>query len=64
MRRGIVQVLSVGGPSNHSGYLSCCRFLNDRQIVTSSGYMTCMLWHTEAGVRVMEFGDHTGDVMR
>lgn len=57
----------VGGArelSAHSGYLSCCRFLNDRQIITSSGDMTCMLWDIEAGVRVMEFNDHTGDVMR
>ena len=30
--------------SAHSGYLSCCRFINDRQIVTSSGDMTCVLW--------------------
>ena len=50
--------------SAHSGYLSCCRFINDRQIVTSSGDMTCMLWDIEAGVRVVEFSDHTGDVMR
>jgi WD40 repeat protein len=50
--------------SAHSGYLSCCRFINDRQIVTSSGDMTCMLWDIAAGVRVMEFNDHTGDVMR
>ena len=50
--------------SAHSGYLSCCRFISDRQIVTSSGDMTCMLWDIEAGVRVLEFSDHTGDVMR
>lgn len=50
--------------SAHSGYLSCCRFINDRQIVTSSGDMTCMLWDIEAGVRIVEFSDHTGDVMR
>ena len=50
--------------SAHSGYLSCCRFISDRQIVTSSGDMTCMLWDIEAGVRVVEFNDHTGDVMR
>lgn len=49
--------------SAHTGYLSCCRFLNDRQILTSSGDMTCMLWDIEAGVRVQEFNDHTGDVM-
>jgi len=49
--------------SAHTGYLSCCRFLNDRQILTSSGDMTCMLWDVDAGVRVVEFNDHTGDVM-
>ncbi|PWN19449.1 guanine nucleotide-binding protein G(I)/G(S)/G(T) subunit beta-1 [Microstroma glucosiphilum] len=49
--------------SAHTGYLSCCRFLNDRQIITSSGDMTCMLWDIDAGVRTMEFNDHTGDVM-
>jgi guanine nucleotide-binding protein G(I)/G(S)/G(T) subunit beta-1 len=50
--------------SAHSGYLSCCRFINDRQIVTSSGDMTCMLWDIETGSRNVEFSDHTGDVMR
>ena len=50
--------------SAHTGYLSCCRFLNDRQILTSSGDMTCMLWDVDAGIRVLEFNDHTGDVMR
>jgi guanine nucleotide-binding protein G(I)/G(S)/G(T) subunit beta-1 len=47
----------------HTGYLSCCRFISDRQILTSSGDMSCMLWDIEAGVKVMEFTDHTGDVM-
>lgn len=47
----------------HTGYLSCCRFLNDRQIVTSSGDMTCILWDIEAGSKVTEFSDHNGDVM-
>lgn len=50
--------------SAHSGYISCCRFINDRQIVTSSGDMTCMLWDIEHGTRTVEFTDHTGDVMR
>ncbi len=49
--------------SAHTGYLSCCRFLNDRQIVTSSGDMSCMLWDIETGVKTTEFTDHTGDVM-
>ena len=31
--------------SGHNGYLSCCRFLDDNQIVTSSGDMT---WSADA----------------
>lgn len=49
--------------SGHSGYLSCCRFINDRRILTSSGDMTCMLWDVETGMKVTEFADHLGDVM-
>jgi guanine nucleotide-binding protein G(I)/G(S)/G(T) subunit beta-1 len=47
----------------HNGYLSCCRFLSDRQIITSSGDMTCLLWDIDAGVKTLEFADHTGDCM-
>mmetsp|Transcript_10992 Transcript_10992/g.27774 ORF Transcript_10992/g.27774 Transcript_10992/m.27774 type:complete len:347 (+) Transcript_10992:109-1149(+) len=47
----------------HTGYLSCCRFLTDRQIVTSSGDMSCILWDIEAGHKVTDFNDHNGDVM-
>eukprot|EP01110_Echinostelium_bisporum_P012491 TRINITY_DN712_c0_g1_i1.p1 TRINITY_DN712_c0_g1~~TRINITY_DN712_c0_g1_i1.p1 ORF type:complete len:347 (+),score=123.62 TRINITY_DN712_c0_g1_i1:83-1123(+) len=49
--------------NSHTGYLSCCRFLSDRQIVTSSGDMTCILWDIEAGTKLTEFSDHNGDVM-
>ncbi|PVV03857.1 hypothetical protein BB560_001639 [Smittium megazygosporum] len=47
----------------HVGYISCCRFLSDRQIITSSGDTTCLLWDVEAGVKTMEFSGHKGDVM-
>ncbi|GAM22942.1 hypothetical protein SAMD00019534_061170 [Acytostelium subglobosum LB1] len=49
--------------NSHTGYLSCCRFLNDRQIVTSSGDMSCILWDIENGTKITEFSDHNGDVM-
>jgi guanine nucleotide-binding protein G(I)/G(S)/G(T) subunit beta-1 len=49
--------------SGHGGYLSCCRFLNDRRILTSSGDMTCILWDIDTGTKVSEFTDHLGDVM-
>eukprot|EP00761_Pharyngomonas_kirbyi_P002924 gb/GECH01002928.1/.p1 GENE.gb/GECH01002928.1/~~gb/GECH01002928.1/.p1 ORF type:complete len:345 (+),score=78.98 gb/GECH01002928.1/:1-1035(+) len=47
----------------HTGYLSCCRFLNDQHILTSSGDMTCILWDIEHGKPKTRFTDHTGDVM-
>eukprot|EP00164_Ancoracysta_twista_P002079 GFYU01002741.1.p1 GENE.GFYU01002741.1~~GFYU01002741.1.p1 ORF type:complete len:354 (-),score=75.50 GFYU01002741.1:387-1448(-) len=47
----------------HTGYLSCCRFVNDRQILTSSGDMNCMLWDIETGMLTSTFTDHNGDVM-
>lgn len=49
--------------SAHTGYLSCCRFLTDRHILTSSGDMTCILWDVEIGQAVQKFTEHTGDVM-
>jgi len=48
---------------SHTGYLSCCRFFDDKQIVTSSGDMTCMLWDCEQGSQLAQFSDHNGDVM-
>jgi guanine nucleotide-binding protein G(I)/G(S)/G(T) subunit beta-1 len=50
--------------TGHTGYLSCCRFKSDAQILSSSGDTTCALWDIDAGVRISEFTDHTGDVMR
>lgn len=47
----------------HDGYLSCCRFITDKQIVTSSGDSTCILWDVEAGTAKTTFEDHEGDVM-
>lgn len=47
----------------HTGYLSCCRFLDDNRIVTSSGDMTCALWDIETGQQTTAYTGHTGDVM-
>ncbi|ETE72100.1 Guanine nucleotide-binding protein G(I)/G(S)/G(T) subunit beta-3 [Ophiophagus hannah] len=49
--------------SAHAGYLSCCRFLDDNNIVTSSGDTTCMLWDIETGQTKTTFIGHTGDCM-
>lgn len=49
--------------AQHEGYLSCCRFLNDNEIITSSGDSTCILWDVETKTPKITFTDHTGDVM-
>lgn len=49
--------------AGHTGYLSCCRFLDDGEIITSSGDMTCALWDLESGQQTTLFNGHQGDVM-
>eukprot|EP00814_Leptocylindrus_danicus_P016987 CAMPEP_0116024294 /NCGR_PEP_ID=MMETSP0321-20121206/12221_1 /TAXON_ID=163516 /ORGANISM="Leptocylindrus danicus var. danicus, Strain B650" /LENGTH=353 /DNA_ID=CAMNT_0003495977 /DNA_START=259 /DNA_END=1320 /DNA_ORIENTATION=+ len=47
----------------HDGYLSCCRFVDETHIATSSGDSTCIYWDVESGEVVTTFSDHRGDVM-
>jgi len=47
----------------HAGYLSCCRFIDDKQIVTSSGDTSCILWDVVNESKIREFQEHEGDVM-
>jgi len=47
----------------HEGYLSSCRFIDDNQILTSSGDSTCILWDIEKQVVKTTFDDHSSDVM-
>jgi len=47
----------------HSGYLSCCRFLDDTKMITSSGDTTSAIWDLESGKRIVTCQGHTGDVM-
>lgn len=49
--------------AQHEGYLSCCRFINEGEIITSSGDSTCILWDIEQKQPKNTFNDHTGDVM-
>ncbi|KAJ6237430.1 guanine nucleotide-binding protein beta g protein beta [Anaeramoeba flamelloides] len=49
--------------NGHTGYISCTRFLDDQQILTSSGDMSCILWDINSGSKITEFLDHNGDVM-
>lgn len=47
----------------HEGYLSCCRFVDDNEIITSSGDSTCLWWDIPTSTPKGSFMDHTGDVM-
>lgn len=47
----------------HLGYISCCRFMDESRIVTSSGDSTCRYWDIERGTCLFYFKEHTGDVM-
>jgi len=49
--------------AGHDGYLSCCRFLDESKILTTSGDSMCILWDIERTENVLQFTDHTGDVM-
>lgn len=49
--------------SQHEGYLSCARFINDDEIITASGDSTCILWNIETKTPYVTFSNHDGDVM-
>lgn len=49
--------------AQHEGYLSCCRFIRDEELLTSSGDSTCILWDVANKTPKATFTDHTGDVM-
>ncbi len=49
--------------SGHDGYLSCCRFVGDKSILTASGDATCMLWDIEVGTSTIKLTGHEQDVM-
>ncbi len=46
----------------HEGYLSCCRFKDNNQIITSSGDASCILWDIDKQSALQSFVDHNGDV--
>ncbi len=49
--------------TQHEGYLSCCRFINDNEIISSSGDGSCILWDIPSKQVKYQFTDHSGDVM-
>jgi len=57
------QQKTYGELAHHEGYLSCCRFIRDQEIITSSGDSTCILWDVETRTPKSIFAEHSGDVM-
>jgi len=49
--------------AQHEGYLSCCRFIGDSEIITSSGDASCILWDIESKSYKAIFEGHGGDAM-
>ena len=49
--------------NDHNGFLSCCRFLDDKRILTGSGDTTCALWDLETGMKTVDCRGHHGDVI-
>lgn len=47
----------------HTGYISGVEFMDDTQVVTSSGDMTCALWDLSKSKRIREYSSHLGDVL-
>jgi guanine nucleotide-binding protein G(I)/G(S)/G(T) subunit beta-1 len=49
--------------ASHDGFLSCCRFLSEKEILTSSGDSTIIRWDVPTGKPVDTFAEHTADAM-
>jgi len=49
--------------NGHGAFISCCRFVDEKQILTASGDHSCILWDIEKGQQTRTFSDHEGDVM-
>jgi len=62
-KEGVGSQKTYGELAQHEGYLSCCRFIRDDEILTSSGDSTCILWDVETKTPKGIFNDHSGDVM-
>lgn len=54
---------SASEMASHDGFLSCCRFLSEQQILTSSGDSTCILWDVETAKPLSTFAEHKADAM-
>ena len=49
--------------ASHDGFLSCCRFLSEEEILTSSGDSTVIRWDITTAQPISTFAEHTADAM-
>lgn len=49
--------------ASHDGFLSCCRFFNEHQILTASGDSTVILWDIVTAKPLETLVEHKADVM-
>ncbi|XP_075253613.1 guanine nucleotide-binding protein subunit beta-like [Convolutriloba macropyga] len=49
--------------SAHTGYMSCCRFIDDTEVITASGDATAALWDVTTGKLKTIYYGHSSDVM-
>jgi guanine nucleotide-binding protein G(I)/G(S)/G(T) subunit beta-1 len=49
--------------NGHGAFISCCRFLDEGHILTSSGDHSCILWDIDKNQAQHTFAEHEGDVM-
>jgi len=47
----------------HDGYVSCCRFVSDEQLLSSSGDGSCILWDLPSREPLTNFHGHEADVL-
>jgi guanine nucleotide-binding protein G(I)/G(S)/G(T) subunit beta-1 len=47
--------------ASHDGFLSCCRFLDEQDILTASGDSTIIRWDISTARPVSTFSQHTSD---
>ena len=48
--------------ASHDGLVTCCRFLDEQKILTSSGDSTCILWDIKRGTVLDTFAEHSEHV--
>eukprot|EP01083_Nonionella_stella_P074976 203542_1 len=58
-RSGVEECFTL---QEHDGYISSVKFVNEHELITSSGDTTCILWDLESRRPIATFQDHVQDV--